>query len=66
MRIRWRILGSDWKEVETASTTVEELMKELSLSREEYIASKGGKVLTLDSKIEDGDEITFLPVVSGG
>jgi sulfur carrier protein ThiS len=66
MKIRWRILGGEWKEVETNAKTVKELMNELKLSYEEYLPSKGGKLVTPDDEIKENDEITFVPVVSGG
>ncbi len=66
MKIRWRILGGEWKEVETGAKTMKELMVELSLSPEEYLPSIGGKLVTEDYEIREGDEIQFVPVVSGG
>ncbi len=66
MKIRWKILGTGWKEVETQAKTVKDLMEELQLSSEEYIATIDGKIVTEDHEIQEGDEITFVPVVSGG
>ncbi len=66
MKIRWRILGGNWKEVETGAKTMTEFMRELSISPEEYLPSVNGKLVTEDYKIKEGDEIQFVPVVSGG
>jgi len=66
MRIRWRILGGEWKEAETSAKTVKELMAEMNLSPEEYLPSIKGKLVTDDHEIKEGDEIQFVPVVSGG
>ncbi len=66
MRVRWRTLGGEWREVDTSAGTVLELMKELGLSPEEYIPSVGGKVVPPDYVLSEGDEVTFVPVVSGG
>ena len=66
MKIRWRILGGGWKEVETNVKTVGELMNELGLSPEEYLPSVSGKLVTDDYEIKEGAEIQFVPVVSGG
>ncbi len=66
MKIRWRILGAGWNEAETQAKTVKELMEELKLSSEEYVATIGNRIVTEDHPIKEGDEITFVPVVSGG
>ena len=63
MKIRWRVLGGEWHEHETDAKTVGELMRELSLSSEEYLPSVGGKLVTEDERIKDGVDITFVPVV---
>ncbi len=66
MKIRWKILGGEWREQETSVKTVGELMAEIGLSPEEYLPSVGGKLVTDDYELEEGAEITFIPVVSGG
>ncbi len=66
MKIRWRILGGEWRETETGARTMGELMEELKLSPEEYLPSVSGKLVTEDHEIKDGEEIQFVPVVSGG
>ena len=66
MRIRWRVLGGEWHEVETNAKTVGEFMREQGLSIEEYLPSIGGKLVTEDEEIREGIELTFVPVVSGG
>ena len=65
MAVRWRILGEEWKETEPG-IPLEKLMYRLNLSPEEYVPSVNGKVVPLDYIPKDGDEITFIPVVSGG
>ena len=66
MRIRWRVLGGDWKEAETDAKTVGEFMQQQGLSIEEYLPSVNGKLITEDTEMTEGMEITFVPVVSGG
>lgn len=66
MKIRWKVLGGEWREIETGVKTVGELMSELQLSPEEYLPSINGKLVTEDETLEEGIEITFVPVVSGG
>ena len=66
MKIRWRVLGAGWNEIETQAKTIKELMEELKLSSEEYVATIKNRIVTEDHGIEEGDEITFVPVVSGG
>ena len=66
MRVRYRVLGGETNEVETEAGTVRELMRELGLNVEEYIATRGGNVVPEDEELEEGAEIVFIPVVSGG
>lgn len=66
MRIRWRVLGGEWKETETDAKTVGEFMRQQGLSIEEYLPSINGKLITEDAEMREGMEITFVPVVSGG
>jgi sulfur carrier protein ThiS len=61
----WRILGSDWKEIEPGRS-IDELLREENLSPEEYVPSVNGKVVTTDYILKEGDELTLVPVVSGG
>ncbi|NPA86645.1 MAG: MoaD/ThiS family protein [Candidatus Diapherotrites archaeon] len=66
MKVRWRILGGAWKEEDWEEAPLEKIMLKLGLSPEEYIPSVNGKVVTPDYIPKEGDEITFVPVVSGG
>ncbi len=62
--VRWRVLGGPWREEEAA--TVKEIMEKHGLSFEEYVPTVNGKVATPDVELREGDEVTFVPVVSGG
>jgi sulfur carrier protein ThiS len=62
--VRWRVMGGPWKEEE--ARTVKEIMERNGLSEEEYVPTIGGKVVTPDTEVGDQDEVTFIPVVSGG
>ena len=66
MKVRWRILGGSWKEDEWREEPLEMIMRRLDLSPEGYVPSVNGKVVTPDYIPKKGDEITFIPVVSGG
>ena len=66
MKVRWRILGGEWKEDEWKEEPLEVIMRRLDLSPEEYIPSVNGKVVPHDYVPKEGDEVTFVPVVSGG
>jgi len=46
--------------------TILELAKKLDLNLEEYIIVKNDSLTVETSKLEDGDKIKFLSVVSGG
>ncbi|MCF7871670.1 MoaD/ThiS family protein [Candidatus Woesearchaeota archaeon] len=46
--------------------TAEKLLKELKINKEEVIIAKNGKLITLETKLEENDEIKILSVISGG
>ncbi len=66
MKVKWRVLGGSWKEDEWKEEPLDTIMRKLGLSPEEYVPSVNGKVVTTDYTPKEGDEITFVPVVSGG
>lgn len=45
---------------------VEELMRDLGLNPEVYIAIRGKELLTRDQVVADEDTVEFLSAVSGG
>ncbi len=45
---------------------VKELYKKLSMSPEEYLILKDGKLITHDKYLEPDDKIRIVKVVSGG
>ncbi|HBT20838.1 MAG TPA: thiamine biosynthesis protein ThiS [Peptococcaceae bacterium] len=53
------------KEIE-GSYTVEKVLKMLNILPETVLVIKDGRLITLDTKIEDDEEIEVIPVVSGG
>ena len=68
MKVVVKVVGREPKEVEVSGdrVKVKELMHELGLLSEEYIVMRSGKVLTDEDDVFDGDELVFVPVVSGG
>lgn len=47
-------------------TTIAELMQKLDVNRAEVVSVKNDELVTEDAKLEAGDEIKFLAVISGG
>lgn len=54
----------EWREDQ--ATTIKEIMEKNGISEEEYVPTVNGKVTPPDTKLKEGDEVTFIPVVSGG
>ncbi|NLO89207.1 MAG: thiamine biosynthesis protein ThiS [Clostridia bacterium] len=48
------------------SHTVEKVLKMLNIIPETVVVVKGGSLVTLDTKIEEDEEIEIIHVVSGG
>lgn len=46
--------------------TCAEVLKAMDLHPDAYLIMKEEKPIPLDTKLEDGDEITFIAVASGG
>jgi sulfur carrier protein ThiS len=46
--------------------TVKEVLDELRLSAQVYIAAVNGDVTPLDQRVEDGDELLLIRMSSGG
>ena len=68
LRIKIRVVGKEPKVVELGGNRkkVSEMLRDLGLLSEEYIVMRGGRVLTDDDVVADGDEVVLVPVVSGG
>jgi len=45
---------------------IEELIKKLSINKEEVIIVKNNELTPRNEKLKDSDEVKFLSVVSGG
>ena len=45
---------------------IADVIHRLGLNPEEYVVLKGGKLVLEDDPVEEGDELTLVPVVSGG
>jgi thiamine biosynthesis protein ThiS len=58
--------GSKPKKHETKSSTVSDLLSELSVNPETVLVRLNRDLVTTDTKFEDGDEIELISVVSGG
>ena len=68
MKVKVRVVGKDPEVIELSGykRKISELLRELGLLGEEYIVMRGGKVLTEEDEVVDGDEVVLVPVVSGG
>lgn len=55
----------EFKELEFRGT-IAKLLKELNINPEEVIVSVNGSLATLDSEVENKDEVRVLSVISGG
>jgi sulfur carrier protein ThiS len=45
---------------------IEEFLDRRSIEKEEVLVSKDGKIVSKNSVLEDGDEITVFDVIAGG
>jgi sulfur carrier protein ThiS len=45
---------------------IEEFLDQRSIEKEEVLVSKDGKIVSKNSVLEDGDEITVFDVIAGG
>ncbi len=61
-----RILGGEEKEVDVEGKTVLDVLRALNLPSDEYVVTRGGKILTEDEEVKEGDVLVVVPVVSGG
>lgn len=46
--------------------TVHELLREMSLVEGSVLIMRRGELLTRDIRIEDGEQVEIIPVISGG
>ncbi len=54
------------KEIETEARTILELLKEHGINPETVVVKKGKEIVLEEERLEDGDEIETIRVVSGG
>ncbi len=68
MSVSVKIFGNKQHEVQEveASGTVLNVLGELGLSPQEYIASLDGEVVPVDEPVKDGDAVVLVRIVSGG
>ncbi len=66
VKVRWGILGGEEREEDVNVKTIEDLMRLKNISKESYVPTINGKVVTPDREVKEGDRIIFIPVVSGG
>ena len=55
-----------FKEIETDSNTIEELLKEKDINPVTHVVSLNGEVSVEDEKLNEGDKLKVQRVVSGG
>lgn len=46
--------------------TVHELLREMSMVEASVLVMRRGELLTRDIRIDDGDQVEIIPVISGG
>ena len=65
--VRVRVLGSGERVVEyRPGMRVVDVLRSLGLLSNEYVVTRGGRVVAEDEPVRDGDELVLYPVVSGG
>jgi len=47
-------------------STIRDALKKLSLNPEVYIVSRGDEIVHENERLEDGDSLTLIKVISGG
>ena len=65
MKVKVSWIGKT-KEIETASKTVSEMLKEMKINSEIVLVSVNNEIVPDDSPIKENDHIEILKVVSGG
>ncbi|MEM1675249.1 MAG: MoaD/ThiS family protein [Desulfurococcaceae archaeon] len=68
MVIRIKIIGSEkiYREIDVSEISIRDLFRKLGLTSSEYVVLKNNIVVTEDDIARDNDEITIIPVKSGG
>ena len=67
IKVRARIFGREERILSLPrGSTIEKLLRALSLNPVEVVATKNGEVVTEDEVLEEGDEVELYSVVSGG
>jgi len=65
--VKIRVFGREDKVVRVPrGSTIERVIRLLSLNPVEVVAAKNGEVVTEEEEVEDGDFIELYSVVSGG
>lgn len=50
----------------SSGTDIGDLLGELDFNLETVVVKRNGKIVTEEEKLESGDEVVIIPVVSGG
>jgi len=67
IKVKVRIFGREERLLSLPrGSTIEGLLKALSLNPVEVVATRNGEVVTEDEILEEGDEVELYSVVSGG
>ena len=61
-----RILLRDREYEVRSGITLRQALKELNIPLQGVIAAKGDELILEDEVLREGDEITLIPVISGG
>ena len=67
MRVEVEVLGRGKRVLELeGEARLGDVAEILGLRRVEYVPWVNGRIVTWDYRVSDGDEIKFIPVISGG
>ncbi len=64
MRVTIRPGGETRDDVRASS--VAELLRELGLHQDAHLVIRGEEILTRDVRLDEGDSLEIIPVISGG
>lgn len=68
VEVKVHLMEEDRTETRSLSpeSSIIDLLEELNRNPESVVVKRNGKIVTEEEKVEEGDEVTIIPVVSGG
>ncbi len=58
--------NKETKSLANDNTSIKDILEDMDLSSETFVAKKNGDIVVEDEKIEDGDEIQLIQIIFGG